>query len=771
MKKAIQVLLIVLSCQIVWSQDGFYVTIPNIADAPKSFIQNDDKSLQLHFESSEIDKFFDKYKITHFEKAFASSKNPLLKDVYLIKTQELTLADDIQNRFPLKYTNIDYWEEPQPLYDPNDFALDLSEQNGLDLIRAKDAWEITKGSSSIIVGINDSYIETSHEDLEDKIEEVMANGSTNWHGVAVSFCAAGDTDNNTGLSSIGFDTRIKFKTSYNVPNMYALAADGADIVNASYRSCTYSSTEQTAIDDIHDMGVIIVAAAGNGPTRTSCGADGHGYCYPASYEHVISVTSVAHSYPYGYIHPTYGAYGWEDCHEDSISNPTSMHTHNDNVDLCAPGYTVSSATLNDSYTSVWGTSFASPIVAGLCALVLSENPNLSPDEVESILKSTAFDVTTISENSGYDGLLGAGRINAYAAVNAARETNVTYESLPYSIGFESGLDENWTMYESHRYGRCVRSSDHTPNTGSYHLTMDVIENNNYNTNEAWMHLNLSGKSNVTLQFWWKETSDETHTADGVYISDDGGDNFAKIYNLSGGSSTYSKVTIDLSDEISNASLSHSSTFVVKFQQYDNYTMTIDGIAIDDIDVCTPMSAPTTIYTPPPDHCIWDWETYSCSAVTGTVEYDWESYPGQNEADIDEDGTRFVEVRAYEEGWYDLRVRVKNACGEYSTWKTTNIWIDECGKSSMMMDNTFTLHPNPANEYVTVSLNEDNLRSLEEIKQGFTVSVYNQFGGLVLSEISSGNSITIDVSHLINGTYIFKIEYDKTIYTYEIIIQH
>ena len=194
---------------------------------------------------------------------------------------------------------------------------------------------------------------------------------------------------------------------------------------------------------------------------------------------------------------------------------------------------------------------------------------------------------------------------------------------------------------------------------------------------------------------------------------------------------------------------------MKFQQYDNYTMTIDGIAIDDIDVCAPLAAPASIYTPPPYHCVWDWETYSCSSVTGATEYDWESPPGQDEAIIDEDGSRYVDVIAYEEGWYGLRVRAKNACGEYGDWKTTNIWIDECG--SKMMDELFTIHPNPANDFVTISLNEEKLGSTEEIKQGFIVSVYNQKGSLVLNKTSSGNSLTLSVGHLLMGAYIFNIE--------------
>lgn len=80
----------------------------------------------------------------------------------------------------------------------------------------------------------------------------------------------------------------------------------------------------------------------------------------------------------------------------------------------------------------------------------------------------------------FDSLVRAGCVNVYAAVNAARELNVTYGSLAYSMGFEFGLNENWTMHESHKFGRCVRSSDHSTHAGSFHLTMDVIENNNYN---------------------------------------------------------------------------------------------------------------------------------------------------------------------------------------------------------------------------------------------------------------------------------------------------
>ena len=556
-----------------------------------------------------------------------------------------------------------------------------------------------------------------------------------------------------------------FKSGLDIDHLYDLADEGCDIVNASYRNCIWNSTEAAVIDDIHDLGVIIVAAAGNGPDGTSCG-DGHDYCYPASYPHVISVTAVSHLFPYGYHHPVYGDYAWEDCHEDSINHPTRVYTHNDKVDLCAPAYHVHTATLNDSYTAAWGTSFASPIVAGLCALVLAENPGLDPDEVETILKSTAFDLTTIPENEEFSGLLGAGRINAYSAVNAARETNVTYSSVPYSIGFESGLDENWTMYESHRYGRSVLNTDHSPHTGSYHITMDVLNNGYYNTNEAWLHLNLSGESDVILQFWWKDTGDESHISDGIYISDDGGDNFTKIYNLTNGSSTYSKVSIDLSNEIDDAELDHSSTFVVKFQQYDNYTIPTDGIAIDDVQLCVPLSEPSYI-SGPYEHCIFEWEEYTCTSVPGAVDYDW-NFTGKY---LSGSGTT-VEVMDTHDGWYTLSVRAENACGQYSDWKNKSIYIDDCMGKMMENPPIFWIIPNPADSQVEIVIDQEKLKD-SGYSDGteYRILIIDIKGVIVYDTKTIDTNNKIDISRFPNGNYTVQLIIDEDVFSQILIVEH
>ncbi len=162
-----------------------------------------------------------------------------------------------------------------------------------------------------------------------------------------------------------------------------------------------------------------------------------------------------------------------------------------------------------------------------------------------------------------------------------------YATLPYSTGFESGTFDPYWSNSSTNNGRILLTTANTPHSGSYHMTMDCSSNGTYSYNEAWLHLNLAGEGQVDLNFWWKDFSDETHSPDGVYISDDGGANFTKIQDLNGGSYTnnsWSEWNIDIDAVAAANGISLNSTFVIKFQQYDNYMATTDGMAFDDIAV-------------------------------------------------------------------------------------------------------------------------------------------------------------------------------------------
>ncbi len=165
----------------------------------------------------------------------------------------------------------------------------------------------------------------------------------------------------------------------------------------------------------------------------------------------------------------------------------------------------------------------------------------------------------------------------------------TYATLPYTTGFESGsFDNSWTSTSSNVLGRVQITTANTPNNGTYHMTMDVNAAGTFNTNEAWLHLDLSGQTQVDLEFFWKEFGDETHTLDGVYFSDDGGTSFTKVFDLNGNGGAWEQENLDVDALATANALSLTSTFVIKFQQYDNFAITDDGFAFDDISVTVPV---------------------------------------------------------------------------------------------------------------------------------------------------------------------------------------
>ncbi len=194
----------------------------------------------------------------------------------------------------------------------------------------------------------------------------------------------------------------------------------------------------------------------------------------------------------------------------------------------------------------------------------------------------SFTVTLTASNA--QGSDGETKTNYITTSNPAD----TFASLPYSTGFEGGaVDQYWSLYEGVE-GRIRVTSIQSPHSGSYHLLMDdSVNGSSYSQNEAWLQLNLAGESQVDLDFWWKEIGDETHTQDGVYFSNNGGASFTKVLDLNGSSTTnntWNSFSLDLDAEAAGAGLSLTSNFVVKFQQYDNYGVTSDGFAFDDIAV-------------------------------------------------------------------------------------------------------------------------------------------------------------------------------------------
>ncbi|MEM7372563.1 MAG: S8 family serine peptidase [Bacteroidota bacterium] len=272
-------------------------------------------------------------------------------------------------------------------YTPNDYGVPWQRWH-LDEIFAEDAWELTKGDPTIKIAIVEpGGFDIAHEELVNKIHSTsgtMSNSSFQYrnHGTTVSSAAAAETDNDLGLASIGFDCSLMLYQGASLSNMIEAAKNGANVINTSWGRVTMSQTDQQCVQLIRDVyGTVLVAGAGNGNDDTGAVGDGLGYKYPASYDGVISVSSANKFLQLKHV----------------SQNEELYHTHNDKVDILSPGFEIYLAEQDDNYAVGRGTSFASPIVAGVIGLMLSVNPCLHPDDVEAILKdpNNSTDISSV----------------------------------------------------------------------------------------------------------------------------------------------------------------------------------------------------------------------------------------------------------------------------------------------------------------------------------------------------------------------------------------
>ena len=158
--------------------------------------------------------------------------------------------------------------------------------------------------------------------------------------------------------------------------IYYATSQGSNIISMSFSFATSSSELNKAMNYAYSQGVICVAAAGNDGEKIKV--------YPASINHVIGVASTSNS--------------------DTQSSFTNYGQQV--VWIAAPGENVVSTYPFDNYASSSGTSFSTPLVAGVAALMVNANPSISPASAADALGHAKF----ISTN------LNHGRLDAYLAV-------------------------------------------------------------------------------------------------------------------------------------------------------------------------------------------------------------------------------------------------------------------------------------------------------------------------------------------------------------------
>jgi subtilisin family serine protease len=283
---------------------------------------------------------------------------------------------------------------------PNDE--EFADQWGLEKMMVPEAWNLTTGSSSVIVAILDTGIDANHPDLADRIVAGydVVNGKAgipeddHGHGTEMAGIVAAKGQNGTGITGINWNCRVlavKVLDSNGVGSaadvaqglIYA-AEHGAQIVNMSFGGYGNSDLLNDTIQYVHQRNVVLVAAAGNEGTDSPV--------YPAAYPNVLAVTATGP--------------------EDQRWPGASFGNY---LDLAAPGVGILTTDFNGGYRFGTGTSHAAAMVAGVAALLKAKDARSSNAQIESRLQATAEDLGA----KGRDPIFGAGRVNAFRALSSS----------------------------------------------------------------------------------------------------------------------------------------------------------------------------------------------------------------------------------------------------------------------------------------------------------------------------------------------------------------
>ena len=279
----------------------------------------------------------------------------------------------------------------------------------LPKIQVPTAWDVAN-AAGITIAILDTGVEASHPDLANQmvpgVNAVDSGADTSdieSHGTQVAGSAAAAFNNGVGVAGIAGNAKIMpvritnrtdgvASTSDITRGLNWAADNGADVANISY-AVSGSSSVTTAAQYMRGKGGVVVVAAGNS------GID-PGY---ADNQYMITVSAT----------------GGDDV-KAGWSNYGAV------VDVAAPGVSIQTTSVGGSYAAVSGTSFASPVTAGVVALIQSANLKLTPDQVEKVLESSADKVSGVDFDPNY----GYGRINAAAAVQLAINTTAVDSQAP-----------------------------------------------------------------------------------------------------------------------------------------------------------------------------------------------------------------------------------------------------------------------------------------------------------------------------------------------------
>lgn len=306
----------------------------------------------------------------------------------------------LQNDPRVEYVEPNYIATTQQV--PNDPH--YNQTWGPKAIGAEEAWaKVSQAQrAGVTIAILDTGINAGHEDLSANIVPGynFVNNNTNTHdaqghGTHVAGIAAAITHNGKGIAGMSGGSKIMpvkvlgddGSGSYSaIISGIKYAVDrGAHVINLSLGGPGTSAAMQEAVDYAISRGVHVVGASGNSNSAV---------VMPGNLKGVITVGAI-----------------------DSSGARASYSNYGPTLDLMAPGSQILSTYIGGSsrYSTMSGTSMATPYVSGVVALLKAANPSITPTAVESILRQTAKDMGA----AGFDDLTGYGLVNAGKAVEMA----------------------------------------------------------------------------------------------------------------------------------------------------------------------------------------------------------------------------------------------------------------------------------------------------------------------------------------------------------------
>lgn len=336
---------------------------------------------------------------------------------------------------------------------PNDSL--IAEQWALSKIGAFQAWDITKGNDSVVIGVIDTGIDYLHPDLKNKIyinkgetgtdnngKDKRTNGidddgdgfidnymgwdfvdrqgfpfdslggdyltwdnnpmDENNHGTNIAGIIGAEVNNGIGIAGVAPNLKILNLRAFD-PNgsgeeddvaaaiLYAIRM-GVKVINMSFGDTQFSYVLRDVIKYAYSQNIVLVASSGNSNSSFP-----H---YPSGYSEVICVGNSTN--------------------EDFVSGDSN---YGSTLDMVAPGYGITTTALKKPYDVVYGTSASAPFVSASAGLILSLK-NFSPEEVKQVLKSTASDIAS----QGWDIKSGAGRLDLYKALYVLAPGKVKIDS-------------------------------------------------------------------------------------------------------------------------------------------------------------------------------------------------------------------------------------------------------------------------------------------------------------------------------------------------------